>query len=111
MYRIRVVFQGGTIHLVSSTEPEPSGALDSPRFKWTPIDGEGDVLGFIDWSAVVAVSWRRCEEIEATESEEPEQLVCDGWEWLSSGYRCTYVCQHRGEPYLPAHVRPCGVMG
>jgi len=71
IYKIRVVFHGGTIHLVSSTEPKmkTSEAWDDcglgerlsapPEFDWTPVEGSGDMIGYIDWTTVCAVSWRK----------------------------------------------------
>jgi hypothetical protein len=51
-WRVRVSFNGSIIHLTSFTEPVGRvGNVNTPE--------SGDTVGFIDWPAVVAVTWRR----------------------------------------------------
>ncbi len=63
LWRVRLAVSGLAIHCLSSTEPsaerDATGALVS--LKWSPVSGtqDGDTVGFIDWRAVTAVSWRR----------------------------------------------------
>jgi hypothetical protein len=64
-WKVRVVFQGALLHLVSRTEPvvrTTGGKVTDVAM--SPIEGteHGDTLGFVDWSAVVAVTWRRAGE-------------------------------------------------
>ena len=62
-YRVRGVMRGGAIlHLASDTEPERIGP---PLFgagewtaKWLDDPDKGDTIGFINWTEVVAVTWR-----------------------------------------------------
>jgi len=58
-WRVRVALRGaGMIHVVSSTCPEvrfERGKLADVA--WTPV-ASGDTVGHIDWSEVVAVTWR-----------------------------------------------------
>lgn len=54
-YKITVTMRGITIILISSTEPKMLKAGE-PKFDWTPVGG-CDILGYIDWDTVCAVSW------------------------------------------------------
>lgn len=55
-YKVRVVLPGVILHVASKGEPEqhPSGW----HADWIDDYRYGDTLGFIDWHAVVAVTWR-----------------------------------------------------
>ena len=62
-WKVRVVVHNAILHFVSSTEPQiltdPPGTSmrDVVGLDWTPT-GEGDTPGYIDWSAVSAITWR-----------------------------------------------------
>jgi hypothetical protein len=72
-WKVRVVLHGALLHVVSSTEPrviEHGGELVG--VDWSPTD-EGDVPGYVDWSAVRAITWRRAaERRRARAADEPE---------------------------------------
>lgn len=59
-WKVRVALPGAVLHFVSSTEPKvthsDSGVLAG--IDWTPT-AAGDIPGFIEWSAVIAVTWRQ----------------------------------------------------
>jgi hypothetical protein len=61
LWRVRVCLPD-IIHLVSATEPivhMRNGRISDVTMELvTDAPGCGDTVGFIDWSAVVAVSWR-----------------------------------------------------
>jgi hypothetical protein len=71
-YKVRVVVSGSILHLACWTEPKvirdnahmpffEVGKIATVEADWIK-DGEyGDTLGYIDWEAVSAVSWRWCE--------------------------------------------------
>ena len=54
-WRVRIVFHGSMIHVVSSTEPV---ANDDGTVDFTPVPIYGDEIGLIRWPEVNAVSWR-----------------------------------------------------
>jgi hypothetical protein len=56
-WKVRVVLPNVPLHLASRTEPRIVGdrVVDAD---WIEGHEYGDTLGFIDWSAVVAVTWR-----------------------------------------------------
>lgn len=61
-WKVRIVVGPAIIHVLSKTEPvwrQPYGA-SARRLDMDPINGtdHGDTIGFIDWSAVSAVTWR-----------------------------------------------------
>jgi hypothetical protein len=60
-FKVRIVLPGVVLHLASHTEPQPiygDGVLVGVDASWIGGHEYGDTLGHIDWSAVVAVSWR-----------------------------------------------------
>jgi hypothetical protein len=61
-YKIRVVLPGAILHLASWTEPKILD-WDGNRIEtdWINDHRYGDTVGFIDWPAVLAVTWRRTE--------------------------------------------------
>ena len=57
-YKVRVVISGAAVlHLASATEPlcDEQGQWHA---EWLADSEKGDTVGFIDWSAVSAVTWR-----------------------------------------------------
>jgi hypothetical protein len=62
LWRVRVCLPGSIIHLTSLTEPEVhmfNGRVHSVRMELvTAAPDSGDTVGFIDWPAVVALTWR-----------------------------------------------------
>jgi len=60
-WKLRVVLPGALLHLASSTEPEiypDSGGLESMVADWIDDHAYGDTLGYLDWTQVIAVTWR-----------------------------------------------------
>lgn len=61
-YKVRVVLSGAIVHLATATEPDPvldaDGSLLTVRLDEIDDPAYGDTLGYIDWRAVSAVSWR-----------------------------------------------------
>jgi hypothetical protein len=58
-WMVRVVFHGAILHFVSRTEPELVRGPDGVQgIRWEPTP-DGDTPGYIDWSEVRAVPWRR----------------------------------------------------
>lgn len=63
IYKIRVVVSGSLIHTASLTEPiihtNDEGRIE--RVDITPAEPGvfGDVLGWVDWTRVSAVTWRQ----------------------------------------------------
>ena len=58
-WKVRLAISGGLIHIASRIQPKV--ILDSGRLvrvEMDPIDELGDIIGYIDWSAVRAVTWR-----------------------------------------------------
>jgi hypothetical protein len=64
-WKVRVCPPGSILHLASKTEPviEVTKQGRVKNVIMTPVtDGDyGDTAGFIDWPAVLAVTWRRTE--------------------------------------------------
>jgi hypothetical protein len=62
-YRVRVVFPGAIVHLGSQTQPQLvyDDAGRVRRCVFTPVgnDTDVDVAGYIDWLAVIGITWRR----------------------------------------------------
>ena len=56
-WKVRVVLPGAILHLASSVEPrmDPFDGLI-----WEPMDDYryGDTQGYIDWNAVIGITWR-----------------------------------------------------
>ena len=73
LWRVRVCLPGAIVHLTSRTEPDPymfNGRIHSVRMQLvTDTPGSGDTIGFIDWPAVVALTWRAVKQ-EAKEAAE-----------------------------------------
>jgi hypothetical protein len=61
-WRVRVCLPGSILHLTSLTEPAVhmhNGRIGDVSMKLvTSGPDSGDTVGFIDWSAVVALTWR-----------------------------------------------------
>lgn len=64
-WKIRVGGPGWVVHLASDSEPSWHGGAREGVLRWSPSRGVsaggvplGDEVGFIDWSGVVAVTWR-----------------------------------------------------
>lgn len=61
-WRVRVAVTGGMFYLASAIEPTvrigPDGRIMDIDAVWLKNPDEGDTLGFVDWSAVSAVTWR-----------------------------------------------------
>ena len=62
LWRVRVCLPGSIIHLTSSTEPVVrmfNGRIYDVAMDLITVGTEcGDTIGFIDWPAVVALTWR-----------------------------------------------------
>jgi hypothetical protein len=60
-YLVRVTISGALLHLASRTMPVVhvlAGRVTNVEADWLTDPEKGDTVGFIDWSAVVAVTWR-----------------------------------------------------
>ncbi len=61
-WKVRVCPPGSILHLASTTEPvvelDEHGRVRNVAM--TPLGGGnyGDTVGFIDWPAIIAVTWR-----------------------------------------------------
>jgi hypothetical protein len=73
LWRVRVCLPGSIVHLTSRTEPDPymfNGRIHSVTMELvTDTPESGDTVGFIDWPAVVALTWRTVKQ-EAKEAAE-----------------------------------------
>jgi hypothetical protein len=62
-YRVRVSLGGALLHVLSATEPVLMRSVtgDVADVAWTPIEGtdHGDTVGYIRWSEVTAITWRK----------------------------------------------------
>jgi hypothetical protein len=65
-WKVRVVFPGVVLHLASKTEPIVEKYIDNDTLELTRrvkadwlTDDRADTLGYIDWSSIKAVTWRR----------------------------------------------------
>jgi hypothetical protein len=62
-YRVRIVMHAALLHVLSATEPvvTVSASGQVTTVSWTAIEGteHGDTIGFIRWSEVTAISWRK----------------------------------------------------
>lgn len=60
--KVRVVVDGALLHLASRTEPKIKetvvGKFVRVDADWISSHEYGDTVGYIDWSAVTAVTWR-----------------------------------------------------
>ena len=58
-YKVRVVLPGAILHLASWTEPTFPPEVRGPLVaNWINDPDYGDTIGFVDWSQMVAVTWR-----------------------------------------------------
>lgn len=60
-WKVRVVLPGALIHLASFNEPQPvwsAGQLTAVDADWIAAPDYGDTIGYIDWTAVAAITWR-----------------------------------------------------
>jgi hypothetical protein len=61
-FKVRLVFPGSVLHVLSKTEPIVTTCGGKVQgVTWAIVEGtaEGDTVGFIDWSQVAAITWRR----------------------------------------------------
>lgn len=61
-WKVRLAIAGGLIHVASRTQPKV--VLDHGRLVQVEMDllegpQYGDTIGYIDWTAVKAVTWRQ----------------------------------------------------
>jgi hypothetical protein len=72
LWRVRVCLPGSIIHLTSLTEPVihmRDGRIGDVRMELvTTAPDSGDTIGFIDWSVVIALTWRPMKQ-EGQEAE------------------------------------------
>ena len=66
-FKIRIHIHPSIIHAFSTTEPIVTKHPDTGRIKniemtQDPDSGYGDIIGFIDWSCVNSVTWKKAEE-------------------------------------------------
>lgn len=61
-WKVRLVFHGTVIHVLSHSEPLVHTSVDGrvTFVEMEPISDtpDGDTLGYLDWSALEAVTWR-----------------------------------------------------
>jgi len=58
VWRVRVVFNGAIIHLISRTEPGWwDGQLRGAQ--WLTDTDQADTIGKLDWESALAVTWRK----------------------------------------------------
>jgi hypothetical protein len=57
-YKVRVALPGSLLHLASWNEPRCLKTSPFVEADWIDEPGYGDTLGRIDWSSVLAVTWR-----------------------------------------------------
>lgn len=55
-YKVRVVLPGAILHLASWDEPHHLG--EDWHADWISDPAYGDTIGDIDWSKVIAITWR-----------------------------------------------------
>lgn len=68
-YRVRITIPGALIHLAALHEPRVTtedGHVTNVDADW--IDELGDTIGYIDWTHVVAITWRRAASKERAKS-------------------------------------------
>jgi hypothetical protein len=56
-FKIRIFFVGGVIHTASWDRPVVNSEREITA-DWVNDFEYGDEIGFVDWDAVVAISWR-----------------------------------------------------
>jgi hypothetical protein len=70
LWRVRVCLPGSIVHLTSLTEPDVhmfNGRIHSvTRELVTDTPGSGDTIGFIDWPAVIALTWRPAKQEQSS---------------------------------------------
>ena len=57
-WKVRICGPGWVIHSASWTEPEYHGTGLPVDAKWVQDSSYGDVLGYVSWAEVIALSWR-----------------------------------------------------
>jgi hypothetical protein len=100
-WRVRIVVDGALLHFASRTEPRAeltSGRPRDQRLAWLHADWirdgvDADVLGFIDYGKVTAVSWRRVKprRTPAELEREREERLSRTWDAIEA-----YVLEHGG---------------
>jgi hypothetical protein len=62
-FKVRIFLPGAVIHVLTASEPQiirdEQDRIISAHLDIIPNTEHGDSIGFIDWSAVIAVSWRQ----------------------------------------------------
>ena len=64
-WKVRITMPGSIIHVASRTEPfvhSAGGRVSGVTMDLIEGTEHGDSIGFIDWSAVLAVTWRKAAE-------------------------------------------------
>ena len=57
-WKVRVVLHGAMLYLASWSEPRREVGISGIKAEWIKEHEYGDTIGYIDWDAVVAVTWR-----------------------------------------------------
>ena len=60
-YKVRVSLPGSLVHLASMSEPvivTLHGRVADVTASWISDHEYGDTIGYIDWQAVIGITWR-----------------------------------------------------
>jgi hypothetical protein len=64
-FKVRIVLPGALLHLASKTEPKLNPGFVQGRSRLTSVEADwisdpdvSDTVGYIDWPAVVGITWR-----------------------------------------------------
>ncbi len=60
-WKVRVVLPGALLHLASRTEPvvqQGAGEAGEVSADWICAPDYGDTIGHLDWTKVIAITWR-----------------------------------------------------
>lgn len=60
-YKVRVVVGNFALHFASWDEPTFDHESNAWGADWIKHPEYGDEMGYIDWSAISAITWRWCE--------------------------------------------------
>lgn len=81
LWSVRIGLNGYVIDSLSAIEPRLKGAALADGLVWEPVSGSrhGDTILFLDWNAVVSVTWERAPSaVEAELNQRPiRQLVLE----------------------------------
>lgn len=60
-WKVRVVLPGVVLHFLSRTRPHLAPVWRETGPMWDLVENtiHGDSIGMLDWSAVVAITWRK----------------------------------------------------